>query len=63
MVNDSGYKSNIIPKQVWELMKIRGIETGNRTGQCGRTVVAVGGEKLGEVGSLAVEIECGREGT
>ena len=28
-----------------------------------RTVVAVGGENLGEVGSFAAEIECGREST
>ena len=63
MVNDSGYTFTIIPKQMLELMKIHGIETRNRTGQCDRTVVAVGGEKLGEVGSFVAEIECGREGT
>ena len=62
-MNDSAYKSNSIPKQVWELMKIRGIETRNRTGQCDRTVVAVGGEKLDEVGSFAAEIECERDST
>ena len=62
-MNYSGYKFNIIPKQVWELMKIRGIETRNRTGQCDRTLVAVGVEKLDVVGSFPAEIECGREST
>lgn len=63
MLVDSGAKSNIIPQNIWAVMKAKGVKVRNMTTRSDKTFKAFGGAILKAVGSFNATIEAVGEQT